>query len=107
LGGKGGTRDAGEAHDLHAELEDEFLHVLGTFALEQLDGCLELQRGADAVAERLVHVGDEGDAAALERAADPGHGAGELLRLLQILDEGAVAPLYVDDETFAALGELL
>jgi hypothetical protein len=36
LGRQGRTRHAGEAHDFHAELEHEFLHVLGTFALEQL-----------------------------------------------------------------------
>ena len=73
LGRERRARNTRETHNLHAELEHEFLHVLGTFALEQRDGFLDLQRGADGIAQRLVHVGDERDAAALHGAADAGH----------------------------------
>ena len=77
----------------------------GPSALEELDGLLDLEGGADRVAEGLVHVGDKRDAAALHRAADPGHRPGQLLRLLQVLDERPVAPLDVDHEALGTLGE--
>ena len=107
LGGKGRTGDAGEAHDLHAQLEDEVLQVFGAFALQEADGFEDFEARADGVAEGLVDVGHEGHALAVERAGDAGDDAGELLGLLEVADEGTVAPLYVDHQAFAAFGELL
>ena len=105
LSREGRARDAGETNYLHAQLQHEFLHVLGPFALEELDRLLQFQRGADRVAKRLVHVGHKRDATTLHRATHAGHRARELLGLLEILDEGTVAPLHVDHESFGALCE--
>jgi len=107
LGRKRRARDARQADDLHTELEHELLHVFRAFALEQRDRFLELQRRADGIAERLVHIGHQRHTAALHRAAHTSHRTRELLGLLKILDEGAIAPLHVDHEAFGALGQFL
>ena len=89
------------------QLEHEVLQVLRAFALEEADGFEDFQTGADGVAEGLVDVGHEGHALAVERAGDAGDDAGELLGLLEVADEGTIAPLHVDHEAFAAFGEFL
>ena len=107
LGRQRRTRDAGETNDLHAELQHEFLHVLRTFALEELNRFLHFERRSDGVTERLIHVGHQRNAATLHRAPHARHRTRQLLRLLEILDEGAVAPLHVDHESFRSFRELL
>ena len=67
----------------------------------------DFEGGADRIAERLIHVGHERDAAALHGAADAGHRAGQLLGLLEVADKGTVAPLHIDHEAFGAFGEFL
>ena len=63
LGRKRGTGHTGEANNLHAELEHEFLQVFRALPFEELDRFLDLKGGADCVAEGLVHIRDQGHAA--------------------------------------------
>ena len=107
LSGEGRTGDAREADHFHAEFEDEVLEVFGAFTLKEADGFQHFEARADGVAEGLIDISHQRHALAIERARHARDDAGQLLRLLEVADKGTVPPLHIDDEAFAAFGQLL
>ena len=73
------------------QLQADLGQVRGALALQNGHALGDLQRIADVVAKRLVHIGDERRDLAAMRRADGDHLAGQLQRTVQVLHERAVA----------------
>ena len=73
-----------EPQNFHSELQYEFLNVVAAAAAEEIERFENFQSHSYGVAERLVHIGDEGDTSVLHYAGNAGNSAGELASLFDI-----------------------
>ena len=99
--------EVGEREQLAAGVEHDLGEVgrpLPTHGVERL---AHLERVADRLPERLVHVGQEADDLTAGLPAERDHRLGELARALDRLHERAVADLHVEHDRLGAAGELL
>ena len=89
------------------QLQADLSQVRGALALQNGHALGDLQRIADVVAERLVHIGDERRDLAAMRRADGDHLAGQLQRTVQVLHERAVAHRDIEQDRVRTGGQLL
>jgi len=90
-----------------SELEAEFEQIGRTAPAQDVDALDYFERVADHVAQRLIHVGDQGDHALAHALAGFDHEFGEEGRVLFALHESAGAGFHVEHERVDAFGELL
>ena len=73
----------------------------GPVAGDRVDRLPDLERVADRMAERLIHVGEQADDLAARALAEVDHLLGEDARVVERLHEGAVADLHVEHDRVA------
>ena len=98
---------ADEIEHVGGELQRYLAQVSWALALEDVHRLHDLDAVADAVAERRVHVGDQGDRAAAGELADGDHRLRELDGVIERLHEGTTARLDIEQDAVGAGGELL
>jgi hypothetical protein len=96
-----------EREQPRARREDELGEVRGPLATKRRHRLADLQRVADGVAERLVHVGEQADDVAAGAPAEIQHRLRQSPRALDRLHECAVADLDVEHDRVGAGGDLL
>ena len=87
----------------HAQLGE----VGGAVSLQGLNGLDDLQGVADGVAQRPVHVGDEGADSLACPLANIHHGLGQSAAVLLGLHEGTAARFHVQQDAIVIGGQLL
>src|SRR6266511_1605409 len=103
----GVRRDPGEGGQVTRKGEAEVEHAAAALAAQDLHRLAHLDRVADQVAERLVHVGDQRGAAPPGRLPEPHAGVGQLGGGADVLHEGARAGLDVEQDAARSPRQLL
>ena len=100
-------RHARLREDAAAERQAQLEQFALIFPAQRRDGLLDLERIADGVAKRLIHVRDDGDRLAAGHFADLDHLGRELARIVQRLHKRTAAALDVQHDDVRTGGQLL
>ena len=99
--------DAGQRSQMPGEDQAQLLEATGSLAAQDLDRLPDLERVADELTERLVHVGDQGRARPAGIAADGDAQLGESAGGVDLAHERARARLHVEQDVLRSAGQLL
>ena len=100
-------RHARLREDAAAERQAQLEQFALVLPAQRRNGLLDLERVADGVAERLVHIRDDGDRLAAGHLADLDHLGRKLACIVQCLHKRAAAALDVQHDDVRAGGQLL
>ncbi|MNB96233.1 hypothetical protein D3C75_434310 [compost metagenome] len=98
---------AAQHEHLAAENEADLGQVGRSAAAQRVDPLSDLQRVADAVSERLIHIADNRNGVPAELGADVHHRLGQRDGIVQRLHERAAAGLHIEHDGVRAGGDLL
>ena len=96
-----------EMNHVRGQLDRKLGQVLGPGVLQRLRRFHDLERVADRVAQRLVHVGDQRADPLIHAPPDRHHHLRQPARIHLLLHERAVAHLHVEHQRIHALRQLL
>ena len=99
--------EVGERQQMSARIEHQLREVGGALAAQGRDRLADLERVADRLAERLVHVGEHADDFAARMLPQLEHHLRELARVVDGLHERPVADLDVEHDRVGAGCDLL
>ncbi|MNC50653.1 hypothetical protein D3C75_999060 [compost metagenome] len=96
---------AAEDKHLAAQYEADLLQILWPVALQGLDAFLDLQRIADAEAQRLVHITDDRNRVAAQMCTDIDHGLGQGNGIIERLHKRTAAGFDIEYDGVCAGGD--